>query len=119
MQLAALRVMCHMAATPAGRSCIAAASCLPRWLCSAGDQQLQQQTMLLMVALSCMTDWTAAVYWAVLEEASQGRVVEKQLLPFDGMDIEAYRKSCPPVIRQQVACPPWTCAEYTVVGKPE
>jgi hypothetical protein len=99
LQLLSLKVMCHMATTPAGRSRMAAAGCLPRWVCRAPEVEQKQLLVLVLLPLACVSDWTGRLYWETLYRG--GQQVEMRA-PSEGVDVEAYRRSCPPLLRQQV-----------------
>jgi hypothetical protein len=98
LQVSALVAVCHMAATPAGRSCLAAAGCLPRWLPLAIQLQWRPQQLLLMLPLSCLGDWTCATYFLPLERG--GAWVEDTICS-KGRSSKA-KDSCPQLLRQQV-----------------
>jgi hypothetical protein len=112
LMIVLLKVACHMAATPSGRSCLAAAGCLPRWLSKARQVPRQLLPLLLMVPLSCMADWTRAVYFETLFRDRQW--VEERVST-GGYTSEEILASCPLLLKQQVrsrgvarptSCPP-------------
>jgi hypothetical protein len=92
--------MCHMAATPLGRSCLAAAGCLPRWLSRAPSLAPKQLQLLVMVLVSCQADWTAVEYFALL---LRGHMWVHDRLGTQGWTSEAYKDTCPPHLKQQVS----------------
>ena len=101
LQLSLVKMMCHLAATPAGRSCIAASGCLPRWLPLAPKLPAQVQQHLLVLPLSCRTDWTHEVYFEPLD---RGGAWVHGKIGSQGFDTEAYADSCPQLLKQQVCC---------------
>jgi hypothetical protein len=62
LQLSAVQLMAHMAATPAGRSCIVAAECLPGLLLLAPRLHPAVQQHLLMLPVICQLDCTSLTY---------------------------------------------------------
>jgi hypothetical protein len=92
-----LTVACHMAATTVGRRCLAAAGCLPRWLGQARQLPPKLLQLLLMLPLTCVTDWTTKPYFVPLYRG--GQWTEGQISTGRGYDAE---DSCPLLLKQQV-----------------
>jgi hypothetical protein len=95
----ALLVMCHMAVTPVGRSAIAAAGCLPRWLPSIRKLPPKLQQLVLLLPLTCLRDFTKEEYYLPLYRGGQWVA--------DGLDVGAcssleFQASCSPLLKQQV-----------------
>jgi hypothetical protein len=103
MQLNALEGLTHMAAAPAGRSCVAAAGCLPRWLPLCTRLHAQVMQMLLMLPLSCQTDWTRTKYFQPLyRNLGISWLRLKDDIGTKGFDTKGYADSCPQELKRQV-----------------
>jgi hypothetical protein len=98
----ALLAMCHMAATPLGRSCLAAARCLPRWLSRVRSLAPKELQLLVMVLVSCLADWTATVYFVPLMRPGAETWVRGYMDTQDWTS-SAYQETCPPLLVQQVS----------------
>jgi hypothetical protein len=97
---ATLKLMCHLAATPLGRSRLAAAGCLPRWLARIPQlRSLRQLQLLLMVVVSCLADWTVTAYF---EPLMRRGVLAKDRLGTLGYTSDSFKATCPPLLMQQV-----------------
>jgi hypothetical protein len=96
---AALKLLCHMGATPAGRSCIAAAGCLPRWLSQATKLTPSLLQLLLTLAMNCHVDWRGVGYFELLYHG--GQWVERALST-EGCASDRLQRSYPPLLKQQV-----------------
>ena len=93
-------VACHLATTLEGRSCLADAGCLPRWLSRASELLPEQQQLLLMLPLACLPDWgQEETYYVRLFR--DGQWVEAQL------DTQGWAtpETCPLQLRHQARSP--------------
>jgi hypothetical protein len=71
LMLNSLQLLCHLAATPAGRRCMAESACLPRWLLQLQHVQPWLRPLLLQLPLACLTKWDSRQYWCLLHTEGQ------------------------------------------------